>query len=98
MCVVSMVMDHYREKWTPILPMPIVPTPTQPYPWLFSPPLDPRPAEPPISDAEIREFRTLLERAREYDRRNGEPDCEADEKKAALLAIAEKLGLKIDFL
>ena len=47
---------------------------------------------------EIEEFRKLLERAREYDRRNGEPDCELDEKRQAILAIAKQLGVEISFL
>jgi hypothetical protein len=38
-----------------------------------------------------------LERAREYDRKNGEPDCELDEKKQRLQKLAEELGIKIGF-
>jgi len=87
MCVVSMVIDHYRERWEPIQPQP------QPYwPWIIVP------QPPAIAPEEVAEFRRLLERAREYDKRHAEPDCELEEKKAALKAIAEKLGVDISFV
>jgi hypothetical protein len=101
MCVVSMVIDHYREKWEPLIPAWLQPppapnfTPTSPLPQPVAPVVPP--AEPRITDEEIREFRRLLERAREYDRKNNEPDCELAEKKAALQKIAEQLGVKISF-
>lgn len=84
MCVTSMVMDHYREKWMPYI------QPAQPF--------MPFPTAPAISEAEVAEFRRLLERAREYDKRNHEPECEMDEKRQAILAIAKHLGVEITFL
>ena len=63
MCVVSMIMDHYGDEWQrryrqwPILPMPGINYPIPPAP-------------PAPSQAELDEFRRLLERAREYDKRN----------------------------
>ena len=87
MCVVSMIMDHYIDKWRPL-------TPTMPY----------RPApvvinvEPPITDAEIREFRELLERARKYDREHNEPDCEMESKKNAIKELAKVLGIDVSFV
>lgn len=83
MCVVSMVMDHYWDKWS---------NGTGTYK-LNSPY-----SEPAITDEEIREFRKLLERAREYDKRNNEPDCELEEKKQRIKDLATQLGVKIDFL
>lgn len=84
MCVVSMVTDYYREQWEPRIPQPyFIPMPG---------------SQPAVTDAEILEFRKLLERAREYDRRTGQPDCELEEKRAALKAIAEKLGIDISFV
>lgn len=91
MCVVSMVMDHYRERWDPqrtgIYPttFPQIQTVT------FTPPVQ-------ITQAEVDEFRRLLERAREYDKRNNEPDCELDEKKQAIMTIGKLLGLDLSFL
>lgn len=40
----------------------------------------------------------LLERARQYDIDNNEPDCELQEKKQRILDFAEELGVEIDFL
>lgn len=94
MCVYSMIMDHYQDKWTPAIPF--IPnslpySPSLPY-------IPPTIAIPYITKEEIEEFRKLLERAREYDKKNNEPDCELQEKKDALKALAEKLGIKIDFI
>lgn len=83
MCVVSMVTEHYIDKWgqrTSAWPQPtIIVTPS-------------------ISQEEVDEFRKLLDRAREYDKRNNEPDCELADKKKVLMDLAEQLGVKIDFL
>lgn len=43
-------------------------------------------------------FKDLLERARQYDIDNNEPDCELQEKKQRILDLAEELGIEIDFL
>lgn len=116
MCVVSMVMDHYGDKWRPLVPQ-------YPYPgvypyWPQQPavpqtPEDlqrelakfhklvtpPAPAQKPlVSDEEIAEFRRLLDRARDYDKRNSEPDCELAEKRDALKVIAKALGVDISFV
>ena len=96
MCVVSMIMDHYYDKWQPYNPY------VPPYIVPGVPPYVPyvAPATPSRlpTDDEIEEFRKLLERAREYDKKNNEPDCELQEKKDKLLKLAEELGVKIDFL
>lgn len=92
MCVVSMVMDHYHEKWTPLWTQPLQPAqPSVPI-WTQPPPT------PKILQEEVDEFRRLLKRAREYDRRMGEPDCELAEKKDALKKIAKALGVDISFV
>lgn len=83
MCVVSMVMDHYRDRWEP---------------WQHKPIINVAPPEPQISPEEVAEFKRLLERAREYDKQHNQADCELDEKKAALKAIAKALGVNIDFV
>jgi hypothetical protein len=124
MCVVSMIMDHYGDKWRDRLPgqWPYQEYPTQPwqFPQPFRPPTEtaeehaerlrefferhaqtqqPAPAvTPTITAEEIAEFRQLLERAREYDKRNSEPECELEEKKAAVRQIAKQLGVEINFL
>jgi hypothetical protein len=70
-------MDHYMERWAPLVTFPHVSN--------------------PIPQSDIDEFYRLLERAREYDRKNREPDCEMEEKKAAVKKIAEQLGVTIQF-
>ena len=52
----------------------------------------------PISQEEVDEFRRLLDRAREYDLKNNEPDCEMDEKRQALKKIAKSMGVDISFV
>lgn len=103
MCVVSMVMDHYHDKWRKLVP-PF--NPLEP-PSYIGPPSKPdfpggnpvrRKPQKPISDEEIEEFRRLLERAREYDKRNSEPDCENDEKVRKVKELADELGVKVEFL
>lgn len=108
MCVVSMITEYYRDKWYPYVPQPLYPqyypqdypsqqdtTDTQKWKNLFNP----QPPQPPsISPEEVKEFRRLLDRAREYDKRNGEPACEQAEKVAALKAIAKALELDISFI
>lgn len=93
-------MDHQWETWTqpPYYPQQPKVWPTTPVP-LKVPPKIPiaRPVQVP-SQKEIDEFRRLLERAREYDRRNNEPDCEMDEKKKRLLDLAAQLGVDISFV
>lgn len=97
MCVVSMIMDHYFDEWwrkLPPQPSPwVVP---QPYPTV-SPTYIP-PIVPAITPEEIAEFRRLLDRAREYDKRNNEPDCEMESKRQKLKELAKELGVEINFV
>lgn len=110
MCVVSMVTDHYTDKWRP---KPIGPY-EAPYPFYPNGPFIPRQETPeeqqqrlkdlenqiqrafapkvkPITDEEINEFRQLMERAREYDKRNSEPHCEDGEKIVQLKRVLNDL-------
>ncbi len=85
MCVVSMIMDGYHDNWG---------RRKLTEPWI-APPIYPSP--PLITPQEVEEFKRLLERAREYDKKNHEPDCELQEKKDKLSKLAEELGVKIVF-
>lgn len=80
MCTVSMIMDHYNDRWR-------VPSKIGP---VFVP-------ANPITQDEIDEFRRLLDRAREYDKRHNEPDCELDEKKERLRQLVKEQGFEIEF-
>ena len=85
MCVVSMVIDHATTTWPRRIPTP--------WPWN-----DPTPPQPLISPDELKEFRELLERAREYDRKNSEPECEQDDKRELLKKLAKQLGVDVSFV
>ena len=108
MCAVSMVMDHYRDRWYPRVPEPfypyVHPDPVKPVDWAeFAEKLKQfqrqvKPSEPAITDEEIREFRKLLERAREYDKRMNQPDCEMDDKRNVIKRIAAILGVDVSFV
>lgn len=88
MCVVSMIMDHYDDKWNKKIQEPKT--------------IKYEPGDginiPAITKEEIEEFRTLLERAREYDKRNNEPNCELESKKKKILDLAKELGVEINFI
>ena len=87
MCSVSMVADHYKDNFLQRWPnmqqgIPLV---------------------PPVSrlefeeiKAQIEDMKKLLLRAKEYDKRNGEPDCEMDEKVALVKRVAELVGVNLD--
>lgn len=104
MCVVSMVIDHFQDKWSPpwwpvdVPTMPNYPgvlprVPKRYQPWPTDDGLKPVPVPPsPITPAEIAELRKLLDRAREYDKRNSEPDCESADKTKKLLDLVKQLG------
>lgn len=92
MCVVSMVGDHYRDKWGDRWPGAIPATPFQP----FNPiPVISR-EEFDALKKEVEEMKALLKRAKEYDERNNEPDCEIDEKMDLLRKVAKLVGVSLD--
>ena len=91
MCVYSMIMDHYTDKWKDRLPHQTLP------PVEIFPPIVPSVPVPFITKEEVEEFRKLLERAKEYDKKNNEPDCELEEKKETLRKLAKQLGIDITF-
>lgn len=80
-----MVMDHQFDEWYKKY-KPVSPGQT---PNIYSVPRLP-------SQAEIDEFYRLLERAREYDKRNNEPECELESKKQKLRDLAKELGFEIE--
>lgn len=94
MCAVSMVGDHYRDMWEPRPWFPGV------LPNTFSPQAH---TYPPISRSEfdelkrqVSEMRDLLKRAKDYDERTGQPDCEMDEKMDFLRKVAKLVGFSLD--
>ena len=108
MCVVSIIMDHYGDEWGRRQRYPRT-SPNWPdsgeADWekikeQMNKLVDLNPKPNPITSEEIQEFRRLLERAREYDKRNNEPNCEMEEKKQKLRDLAKELGIadKLAFL
>ena len=98
MCVYSAILDHGIDKWTKpffeqqpnIWPAdPKTPAPPNPY-------LSPTPAKTPTPE-EIQDFIRLLEAAKQYDQKHGEPECELEEKKETLRRLAKQLGVEIEF-
>lgn len=102
MCTVSMIGDHYGDKWFP-----------KRYPGDFQP-FDPdkRAGREDIAKilagnqvtreefdklkAEVAEMTQLLKRALEYDRKNNEPDCQMEEKMALLRKVCDAVGIDLD--
>lgn len=101
MCVVSMVTDHYIDRWGRWIPGPYYPSypNTNPDPgFIRESYLGPQPLTPAERAKETQQFKDLIERARKYDKDNNEPDCELDEKRKALKKIADELGIDISFV
>jgi ABC-type phosphate/phosphonate transport system substrate-binding protein len=103
MCVVSMIGDHYSDKfrddwykrfipWTP-------PIPNNPYPWSGNSTTTSVPSatkeEFDALKKEVEEMKKLLIRAKIYDEKNNEPDCEIDAKIELLKKFAEIVGIDL---
>lgn len=86
MCVVSMVMDHYRPVFYPYIP-------PQTLPFRERPAL----MDPEFVKERIREFKESLEAAEKVDRLTGQPDCE-DPEKAKLKEQVDRLEKVVDRL
>jgi hypothetical protein len=101
MCVVSMVMDHYTDKWRPnpwFNPEPLKPLPL---PFPQTPPIYPQPADVITRDEindlrrDIAELKALVKRAKKYDADKGEPNCELAEKVEIVRKVAKLVGIEI---
>lgn len=87
MCTVSMIGDVYSRKFR------------EEYPQIY---IHPQLGSPAISRAEfdqlkkeVQDLRLLLEAAKEYDRKNNEPDCQMEEKVKLLRRVAELVGVEL---
>lgn len=96
MCVVSMVMDHYADKWRwtehpaspTIYPYGPQVTSSSTVTWNMV-----SQAEFDKLKEEVAELKALLAKARDYDERTGQPECEDEGKVALLRKVIEALGL-----
>lgn len=94
MCVVSMIGDHYHDKWNPYFPqIPREKIPVGDWEKLFNPP--PTKADYDTLKKEVEEMKELLKRAIKYDEDNGEPECEIEEKMKILKAVAKAMGVDL---
>lgn len=97
MCVVSFVGDHYRDKWNPLQPY-LVPQPLSPTittgnaSYSFSPTR----AEFDQLKKEVEDMKSLLVKAKEYDEKNNEPNCEIEEKMEFLRQVAKLVGVDLN--
>jgi hypothetical protein len=98
MCVVSMVGDHYNDKWKDLL-KPLGPNPN-PYqginndPFINLPPLATKQDVENLRK-EVLEMKEWLKRAIKYDEINNQPHCENEEKIALLKKVAEMVGVDL---
>jgi hypothetical protein len=104
MCVISMVMDHYKDKFPYPTPDPLHPWPM---PWGTGTPI---PLSPDVLELRklINEFKEAIEKAKRLDDLLKQPDC-IDPEKAKLLervsnlerlvnkALKERLGGQEEF-
>lgn len=98
MCVVSMIGDHYQNKFDPWKDM--LPEPKQP----FIPSTIPNNTKLEFVDRaafeqlkrDVIEMKELLKRALEYDKKQRQPHCENSEKLDLLRKVAAAVGVSLE--
>lgn len=88
MCVVSLVGDHYSDKWTSPLMTSSGHTVT------FTAPVTREEFE--VLKKDVLEMKALLIKAKLYDEQTGQKDCEMETKLATLRKIADLVGVSLD--
>ena len=111
MCIVSFVGDYYKDKWPWIEPYINPDKQPIPFPYKFPDPPEKPKEIPDITDwfkpqvsreefdklkKEVEEMKELLKRAKEYDEKNNEPDCEIEDKMRILREVARLVGIDLD--
>ena len=94
MCVVSFIGDHYSDKWKDKWE-PYIPKPEDVQPFVFPHPQISR-QEFDNLKKEVEEMRELLRKAKIYDEKNNEPNCEIEDKMKLLREIAKLVGIDLD--
>src|SRR5690348_2768046 len=94
MCVVSSMGDHFQKKWTdpqnPLFPY------TQPGTGVTQFPISPVSAEEfNALKKEVEEMKAILIRAKLYDIKNNEPNCEMEDKVELLKRVAKLFGVDL---
>lgn len=96
MCVVSMIGDHYHDKWRDLKypPRQVTTITDNDLSKFLNPPPDLNKKFEELKK-EVEEMKELLKKAIEYDKKNNEPHCEIEEKIATLKKIAEWVGIDL---
>ena len=85
MCVVSMIGDHFNDKFK------------QPYyQQIWTTSGHPTQEEFDELKNQVEEMKALLKKAKIYDEENNEPNCEMEDKMALLRKVAEAVGVDLD--
>lgn len=92
MCSVSMIADHYRDKWQQPSTYPSQPGIV--WPGVLPPPISRE--EFDRLKADVKDMKKLLHRAKKYDEETGQRDCENEEKMKLLRLIAERVGVDLE--
>jgi len=103
MCVVSMVGDHYSEKWRWVEPhiqptITNIPPGNNPFvskPDTFRWPTGVSNEEFQELKKEVLEMKELLKKAIRYDEIHNQPECEVEEKIELLKKVAELVGVDL---
>lgn len=90
MCVVSMVMDYWKDDFNRKYPSGIIPTSINPFPFAVS-----REEFEEIKK-ELQELKKLILAAKKYDEATNQPDCEQDSKIELVKKIAELVGVDMN--
>jgi hypothetical protein len=91
MCTVSMIGDHYSDRWTP--------PNRQVWPVTLAPVITVNPVTRDEFDAlkaEVLEMKELLRAAKRIDELTGQEDCEMEEKLVILRKVAELVGVDLE--
>ncbi len=88
MCMVSVIGDLYKDKFTkpPYAPDYDFTAYTQAVTRV----------EFEALRKEVSDMKKLLEMAKDYDQKHGEPDCEIEEKMKLLRSVAKAVGINLD--
>lgn len=100
MCVMSMITDHYRDKWSPYWDQQNSPKWPDMTPYVNpSKTVTFTPVGRSELDAlrkEVEEMKALLKKAKVYDERTGQADCEMADKVAFVKKVAAAVGVSLE--
>lgn len=96
MCVVSVIGDHYHQKWNQPDYRDLIQRAQQNQTsTTLGAFIQISRVEFDALKKEVEEMKVLLAKAIEYDKKNNEPECQVEEKLATLKKVAELLGVDL---